>query len=307
MTMFSRLFLLSTTFLLSATVSIANDCSTAFSITSEEDIFDSQVSGSFVGAGFSGDIQCTGLGGQDDVWYSFTAVATDHFVRARGPVGIDIAIEVYDACGGTLLICRNNNGLNASENAILSGLTPGETYFVRLYHGGLTPPTTTDYLVGVAHVPFVELAPISCGATDLTTNDLIRATTPSNNFNFTNYQFRFVELEAPFNTYIVTSPNGTNPNFLLLWFPQLEYGRSYEVSVRVRAILPTYGDFGNTCTITMQSDVLSPELENQYVNGFFDFCNTIGATKVALATEYRWTFLSLTDLSSSQVIRIERQ
>ena len=281
--------------------STANDCLTANNITSEEDFTDSEISGSFVGAGFSGDAQCAGPGGSDDVWYSFVAVATDHGVQATGSGDLDLAIEVYDACGGNLLNCRNNAGPGATENAILSGLTPGDTYVYRVYHVGAAP-VSTDFVTAVANIPFVELISSNCGTLDYTTNDVIRATNPSNTDGFTNYQFRFVELEAPFDTYIITSPNGTNPNFLLQWFPQIEYGRTYEVSARVRAILPAYGDFGNVCTIGLQNNVLSTSLESQYSNGFFDFCDIIGARKVALSTQYRWTFLNLDDLSSTGVL-----
>jgi len=280
----------------------ANDCSTANLITSEEDFLDSQVNGSFSGAGFSGTTQCTGPGGSEDVWYRFVAVATGHGIYATGSGDINIAIQVFDACSGTQLACRNANGAGATERAVVTGLTPGNTYYYMVYHAGGTPATSTDFTTAVAHIPFVELVSSDCGVTDYTSNDVIRATTPSNTQNFTNYQFRFTELEAPFNTYTITSPNGTNPNFLLEWFPQFRYDRTYEVSVRVRAILPAYGDFGNTCIIGSQEDVLTTNLESQYFNGFFDFCDIVGAVKVGLATQYRWTFLNLDDLSSSQVI-----
>lgn len=280
---------------------MANDCLTANLISSEEDFALSETAGSFIAAGFSGDAQCAGAGGSDDVWYSFVAIASDHGIQAKGTLDLDLAIEVYDACGGNLLICRDNAGPGATETALLSNLTVGDTYFYRVYHVG-TPAIATDFATAVAHIPFVELVSSDCGTTDYTTNDVIRATNPSNTSNFTNYQFRFVEQEAPFNTYIITSPNGTNPNFLLQWFPQIEYGRTYEVSVRVRAILPTYGDFGNTCIIGLQENVLTTSLEVQYANGFFDFCDIVGAQKVALATQYRWTFLNLDDLTTSEVI-----
>jgi len=271
----------------------ANDCATSNTIVSQEDFADSAISGSFVGAGFSGGPQCFGPGSRDDVWYSFTAVASDHAIRSQGTGDLDLAIEVYDACGGTQIVCQNNTSSGA-ENVLLPNLTVGNTYYYRLYHAGATPAGSTDFITGVVHVPFVELRASDCGTLDFTTNDVIRATNPSNTFNFTNYQFRFVEQEAPFNTYIITSPNGTNPNFLLQWFPQIEYGRTYEVSVRVRAILPTYGDFGNSCIIGLQNNVLSTSLESQYSNGFFNFCDIIGASKVALAEQYRWTFLDFT-------------
>lgn len=282
--------------------SIANDCLTANNITSEEDFADSEISGTFVGAGFSGDIQCAGPGGNDDVWYSFVAVATGHGIQATGSGDLNIAIEAYDACGGSLLICTDNTGPSETESAILSGLTVGNTYLYRVYHVGAAPVVSTDFTTAVAHVPFVELISSNCGTLDYTTNDVIRATNPSNTDEFTNYQFRFVELEAPFNTYTITSPNGTNPNFLLQWFPQIEYGRTYEVSARVRAIVPAYGDFGNTCTIGLQSDVLATSLESQYASGIFDFCDIIGARKVALSTQYRWTFLNLDNLVTTEVL-----
>jgi len=281
--------------------SMANDCLTANLIVSEEDFIDSQIIDSFIGAGFSGGAQCSGLGGSDDVWYTFVAVATRHGVRAVGATDLDVAIEVYDGCGGSQLSCTDNSGAGEAETALITGLTVGATYFYRVYHVG-APATATDFLTAVAHVPFVELVSSNCATLDYNTNDVIRATNPSNTTNFTNYQFRFVEQEAPFSTYIITSPNGTNPNFLLQWFPQIEYGRTYEVSVRVRAILPLYGDFGNACTIGLQDDVLTTALESQYSSGFFDFCDIIGAQKVALSSKYRWTFLNLDDLSSTEVL-----
>ncbi|HKL40447.1 MAG TPA: T9SS type A sorting domain-containing protein [Cryomorphaceae bacterium] len=294
------LLLIISTFILSFS-SKANDCLSANSITSEEDFADSQIAGSFVGAGFSGDVQCVGAGGSDDVWYSFVAVASDHGIQATGNLDLDLVIEVYDACGGAQLVCTDNAGAGLTETALLSGLTVGNSYLYRIYHSG-TPATATDFTTAVAHIPFVELVSSFCGDLGYNTNELIRATNPSNTSNFTNYQFRFIEQEAPFNTYIITSPNGTNPNFLLQWFPQIEYGRTYEVSVRVRAILPTYGDFGNSCIIGLQNDVLQTSLEPEYASGFFDFCDIIGAEKVALSSQYRWRFLNLDDLTETQVI-----
>jgi hypothetical protein len=289
-----RYIILLVSALLFFSASFANDCATANNIVSQESFDEAEVSGSFVGAGFSGDPQCAGPGLRDDVWYSFTAIATDHGIRAQGAGDLNLAVEVYDACGGTQIACQNNSGVGGAENVLLPNLTVGNTYFYRVYHAGAAPAVADAFITAVIHVPFVELRPSDCGTLNFTTNDVIRATNPSNTENFTNYQFRFVEQQAPFNTYIITSPNGTNPNFLLQWFPQIEYGRTYEVSVRVRAILPTYGDFGNTCIIGLQNNVLNTFLENQYSGGFFDFCDVVGARKVALATQYRWTFLDFT-------------
>ncbi len=272
---FYRLLVLLAIVIWPALSAIANDCSTANLINSNENFTDSQISGTLAGAGFSGAEQCSGPDGRDDVWYRFVALATKHGVRAIGSGDLSLAIEVYNACGGTQLACQP--GVGSTTLVTLSGLTPGNTYYYRVYNDSADPATSEEFTTSVIHIPFVTLTANDCGTLNYTSNDIVRATNPSNTSNFTNYQFRFVELEAPFSTHVITSPNGTNPNFRLQWFPQLEYGRTYEVSVRVRAILPTFGDFGESCVIGIQTNVMSTELEAQYVNGFFGFCDWVGA------------------------------
>ncbi len=145
-------------------------------------------------------------------------------------------------------------------------------------------------------VPTMELLPQYCGVMNYTTNDLIKSTQVpyGQTQNVAYYQFRFVELEAPFNTYEVVSPNGTNPNFRLEWFEDIEYGRTYDVSVRI-ALNPgaELGTYGPSCTIGLVANVLPTQLEEQYGNGFFDFCDIVGADPVGAADKYRWTFNDL--------------
>lgn len=292
-----RSFSLAAILLTTITMVRANDCTTAQLIISQENFSASELNGTLSGAGFSGEAQCTGPDGRDDRWYRFVAVGTKHGVRAIGAGDLFPSIEVYSACGGEVIACHTGTG-NVSVLP-LSGLTQGETYYYRVYDGSEEGATDTEFATSVMHIPFVKLQAQHCGVMDFNSNDIIRATLPSNTMNFTNYQFRFVELEAPFNTYIITSPNGTNPNFRLKWFPQLEYGRTYEVSVRVRAIVPAFGDFGESCVIGMQPQVLSTQLEEQYANGFFGFCDWVGAQGVGLATKYRWRFLDISSATTS--------
>lgn len=61
---------------------------------------------------------------------------------------------------------------------------------------------------------------------------MITTDLPVNQFLLTNWYFEFTELEAPFSTYEILSPNGANPNFMLEWFNDAEYGRTYEVRTR---------------------------------------------------------------------------
>ncbi len=138
----------------------------------------------------------------------------------------------------------------------------------------------------------VQLLSSYCGIVNYTTNSILKSTRPPVGTLWTAFEWRFVELEAPFNTYEVISPNGTNPNFRLGWFPQAQYGRSYDVSVRVYdgAI---QGEYSAVCEIGLQPNVMTTRLEQQYANQFFPFCAVVGALPVTGAVQYRWTFNDL--------------
>ncbi len=277
----------------------ANDCSSATNISSGVTLNDNVQSASLAGAPFSGDAQCTGPGSQSDLWYSFQALSSNQFVRATPGGDLDIAIEVVDACGGSVLACENNLGAGIEETVSLSGLSVGNTYYYRVYHAAASVPTDESFTTAVAYIPAIELRDEYCGLTNYVSGDIIRSTQAGNASTVAYYQWRFEELEAPFNTYEVISPNGANPNFRLWWFDDLEYGRSYDVSVRLGYFPgPVAGTYGPSCTIEMQADVQSTQLEQQYASGFFSFCDVIGADGVAGADRYRWEFNDLSETVS---------
>lgn len=143
--------------------------------------------------------------------------------------------------------------------------------------------------------PVVQLRQDMCGITDYTTNDIIKSTQPPGySTPIAYYQWKFEELEAPFNVYEKVSPNPTNPNYRMFWFNEIEYNRSYNVSVRL-AVNPgaVVGDYGPVCTIEMLEHVATTQLQDQYVGGYFNFCDVIGADPVSGANKYRWEFNSL--------------
>jgi hypothetical protein len=288
-------FVLTTLVLCSAIQLQANNCATATSIIPNPLSANSTVNGSFAGAGYSGVSQCAGPGGSDDVWYSFTATASRMFIAAQGDGDIDIAIEVYDACGGASIACQNTTGPGALEVVSIPGLTVGSTYYFAVFHAGGTPAVSEAFSASVYFIPYVELRAQDCNIFNYTSNSIIRSTQPApSQFVLTNYQFRFEELEFPFNTYEVISPNGTNPNYRLEWFAPIQYGRTYEVSVRIRVSEGGFfGDYGNSCTIGLQPNVLTTRLQNQFANGTFNFCSVLGADKVGAASRYRWNFNDL--------------
>jgi gliding motility-associated-like protein len=74
---------------------------------------------------------------QWDVWYSFTAEATTHAVAVTDQVGAFYQTVIYegDDCGSlTQLACGD-------DNQVVTGLTIGETYYVRVYTTFLNNPT----------------------------------------------------------------------------------------------------------------------------------------------------------------------
>lgn len=83
----------------------------------------------------------------EDVWYSFVAPPS-------GAVTItlfstyDGVIELRDgACNGTYFDCQDAALSNDYEDLPASGLTPGVTYYFRVYSYGAARPSASDYIV----------------------------------------------------------------------------------------------------------------------------------------------------------------
>jgi hypothetical protein len=200
-------------------------------------------------------------------------------------------VEVYDACGGNLLICQNDAPAGEREIVIIPNTVPGQDYFFRVYHGGAGTPTTQTYTAAVAHIPFTKLRQQDCNVFNYTPASIIASELPPNQFLLANWYFEFTELEAPFNTYEILSPNGPNPNFKLEWFPQAQYGRTYSVRTRPRMYQgPNWGDYGAACTIGFRAQPLTTQLIEAQANGFYNMCDILQADNVPGATAYRWRF-----------------
>jgi len=269
-----------------------DECEDAMSIVATPEFAGSETAVSMAEAVASGEAQCINSGNpQADMWFSFESVTTNMYVRAWGLNDFDAAVEVYDACGGELLNCQNDEPAGEREVLIIPNTTVGETYYFRVYHAGDSAPVEQDYTVAVAHIPFTQLSEEDCGVLDYSPADMITTDLPVNQFLLTNWYFEFTELEAPFNTYEIISPNGANPNFMLEWFPQAEYGRTYEVRTRARMYQgPQLGDYGDACIIGFQSEPLTTQLIEEQALGFYDMCDILEADNVPGAELYRWKF-----------------
>lgn len=88
----------------------------------------------------------------NDVWYSFTATTTTHYVNINNVAGTDTdpsyAVYSGNACSSlTLLNCNSNN------NGTVTGLTVGATYYVSVYNYDGVGPTTFDICIGTPPPP----------------------------------------------------------------------------------------------------------------------------------------------------------
>jgi len=117
-----------------------DDCDGAISVGTNPGIdCDVFASGTVTGATGSSQAQTCYIWGdiEFDVWYSFEATSTTHAVNINNMIGATFQTVIYEGADcGTLnqLACGNNS-------QTITGLTLGETYYVRVYTTWLPDPT----------------------------------------------------------------------------------------------------------------------------------------------------------------------
>ncbi|MDG1333387.1 MAG: gliding motility-associated C-terminal domain-containing protein [Crocinitomicaceae bacterium] len=95
---------------------------------------------------------CSGSA-DDDVWYSFVATNSLQNVQVQ-PIGnLDLVFQVYEGTCGSLvsLACIDNTFTGQTEQSDIVGLTPGLTYFVRVYD--YYQGTTGDFNICITGTP----------------------------------------------------------------------------------------------------------------------------------------------------------
>jgi hypothetical protein len=111
-------------------------------------------------------ISCSG-NNDDDVWYRFTATSTANYIYVNCSSGYDAVIQAFTgSCWtNTVISCSDNVGAGGLEYAHLTNLTPGQSYFFRVYDyqqgsGSDTfsvcvvdaPPPVNDECVGAINI-----------------------------------------------------------------------------------------------------------------------------------------------------------
>ncbi|MBI2259182.1 MAG: hypothetical protein HYU67_09835, partial [Flavobacteriia bacterium] len=113
---------------------------------------------------------CTGTS-DDDVWYSFTASSTELKVGINDVVGstTDMMVAVYSGTCASLteLSCQEYFGDGTS---VVSGLSFGQSYKIRIYTWSATSGEDTDFDVCVSVVPTPPVNDNCANATNLNVN-----------------------------------------------------------------------------------------------------------------------------------------
>jgi hypothetical protein len=170
-----------------------DECSGATAVTVNPDLNCGSVTAGTINlATASSQANTCGGTSNNDVWYSFVATGTVHYVSLLNISGspTDMYHSVYGgSCGsiGAPLVCSDPN------SSIVSGLTPGNTYYIRVYSyssstgatttfnvcvGTPPPPPSNDECAGATSVPVNPNA--SCGSV---VSGTLNSATPSSQSN----------------------------------------------------------------------------------------------------------------------------
>ncbi len=121
------------------TLAFAHDnCAGAIALTVDADeICDGATNGTSIdGTQSIAGVPCGGFTGDadDDVWYSFVATYTTHIITVDGAANMDAVIDLRSgACNGTNIDCADATTADGVEVITNTGLTIGNTYYVRIY------------------------------------------------------------------------------------------------------------------------------------------------------------------------------
>jgi PKD repeat protein len=139
-------------------VSANDDCANAIALTQNTSCVTTAANVDNATISLNG---CAGTA-NDDVWFSFVASSNNVQVDVIGSASFDPVIEVFDACGGISLVCSDFTLAGETESAYLSGLTIGNTYYVRVYDFGLGIPATTGFDICVYNAAFCPAGATIC-------------------------------------------------------------------------------------------------------------------------------------------------
>jgi len=194
-----------------APAALANDeCANAISITQNATC--TNTAGTTVGATeSSAATPCTGTS-DDDVWYSFEATSTDAQIVLSGVTAVigtstTLYYQVLSGSCGALISIMCNTGLTG----IVGGLTPGETYYIRVYTSLATSMVNFNICVNE-----VAAAPTTCSSMSAPSTGLTIGGTPtftwSATTNASSYEL-YLDANTPPSTLYATTYNNSGTSY----------------------------------------------------------------------------------------------
>jgi len=156
-----------------------DEASGAISLTSFTSV-PNNLSGTFYSSRFataSSNSVCAGLA-DDDVWFKFKATQKKSTVRIYGSGGYLPRVQVLNSSLGLLSPSQCEVAASAGTfiDATASGLTPGQTYFIRVYHdGGGIQATGTSNITSGGLVSSVNILNSGSGYTLATSGSILTA------------------------------------------------------------------------------------------------------------------------------------
>jgi hypothetical protein len=140
------------TFLICLTHPNNDECSSAIPLNVNLTCDNNYTLGDAANATASPYPSCAGNADQD-VWYSVVAPANGNLtINVNGYGTFNPVVQVFNSCSGSSLYCKDDfSGGGTPETIDATGLTPGSTYYIRVYHySGLSSNTTFEICVSGA-------------------------------------------------------------------------------------------------------------------------------------------------------------
>jgi len=171
----------------------ANDaCANALELTPASAC--NYVYGTFSGAMMDGGTPACGTTASQDVWYKFTATATNMGIQLGSASGLNHGFQLFDDnCNGTQIVCTNQNGSSTGEYSAINSLVIGQTYFIRVFNasGALSITTFGICLTGPAPSACTPVVAISASATTICQGEsVVFNATPTHGGTSPSYQWK---------------------------------------------------------------------------------------------------------------------
>ncbi|NHM06969.1 T9SS type A sorting domain-containing protein [Flavobacterium sp. CYK-4] len=150
-----------------------DDCAGAIAVNVNADAVCTEFTSGTIASATPSNTDTAACGGteDDDVWFSFVATGTSHYINLNNVAGstLDLYHSVWTGadCDNLTLV---PNTCSDPNNSLAAGLTPGDTYYVRVYSWTATAGQTSTFDICIGTPPAPPANDECDGAIALTVN-----------------------------------------------------------------------------------------------------------------------------------------